>query len=110
MNIIGDVGGRRCILFDDIVDSAGTLCNAAKALSEQGAVSVSAYVSHGVLSGKACERVANSVLAEVVITDTIEASETVKGAAKVRQVSVAPLIGEAIRRIANEESVSKLFD
>jgi len=110
MNIIGDVSGRRCILFDDIVDSAGTLCNAAKALVDRGAVSVSAYVSHGVLSGKACERVANSVLAELVITDTIEASELVKTAGKVRQVSVAPLIGEAIRRIANEESVSKLFD
>ena len=110
MNIIGDVSGRRCILFDDIVDSAGTLCNAAKALVERGAVSVSAYVSHGVLSGKACERVKDSVLAELVITDTIEASELVKAAGKVRQVSVAPLIGEAIRRIANEESVSKLFD
>ena len=110
MNIIGDVSGRRCILFDDIVDSAGTLCNAARALTEQGAESVSAYVSHGVLSGKACERVEASVLAELVITDTIEASETVQSCGKVRQVSVAPLIGEAIRRIANEESVSKLFD
>ena len=110
MNIIGDVGGRRCILFDDIVDSAGTLCNAAKALADRGAESVSAYVSHGVLSGKACERVQNSVLEELVITDTIEPSETVRAASKVRQVSVAPLIGEAIRRIANEESVSKLFD
>ena len=110
MNIIGDVSGRRCILFDDIVDSAGTLCNAARALADRGAVSVSAYVSHGVLSGKACERVEGSVLTELVITDTIEASGTVKAAGKVRQVSVAPLIGEAIRRIANEESVSKLFD
>ena len=110
MNIIGDVSDRRCILFDDIVDSAGTLCNAAKALADRGAVSVSAYVSHGVLSGKACERVEGSVLTELVITDTIEASGTVKAAGKVRQVSVAPLIGEAIRRIANEESVSKLFD
>ncbi|MEO6340889.1 MAG: ribose-phosphate pyrophosphokinase [Caulobacteraceae bacterium] len=110
MNIIGDVKGRRCILFDDIVDSAGTLCNAAKALTEQGAVSVSAYVSHGVLSGAACERVTKSVLTELVITDSIEASDLVKGCKKVRQVTVAPLIGEAIRRIANEESVSKLFD
>ena len=84
--------------------------NAAKALADRGAVSVSAYVSHGVLSGKACERVEGSVLTELVITDTIEASGTVKAAGKVRQVSVAPLIGEAIRRIANEESVSKLFD
>jgi ribose-phosphate pyrophosphokinase len=110
MNIIGDVTGRRCILFDDIVDSAGTLCNAAKALMERGAESVSAYVSHGVLSGAACERVEKSVLAELVITDTIEPSSVVSGCGKVRQVSVAPLIGEAIRRIANEESVSKLFD
>jgi ribose-phosphate pyrophosphokinase len=110
MNIIGEVRGRRCILFDDIVDSAGTLCNAAQALMDRGAESVSAYVSHGVLSGKACERVEASVLSELVITDTIEASETVRNCAKVRHVSVAPLIGEAIRRIANEESVSKLFD
>jgi ribose-phosphate pyrophosphokinase len=106
MNIIGDVKGRRCILFDDIVDSAGTLCNAAAALIENGATEVSAYVSHGVLSGAACDRVAKSVLKELVITDTIE----VKECPKVRKVSVANLIGEAIRRIANEESVSKLFD
>ena len=110
MNIIGDVKDRRCILFDDIVDSAGTLCNAAKALIDRGATSVSAYVSHGVLSGAACQRVETSVLTELVITDTIEASDLVRACGKVRQVSVAPLIGEAIRRIANEESVSKLFD
>ena len=110
MNIIGEVRGRHCILFDDIVDSAGTLCNAAQAIADQGASSVSAYVSHGVLSGAACDRVTKSVLTELVITDTIEASEMVNACKKVRQVSVAPLIGEAIRRIANEESVSKLFD
>ena len=110
MNIIGDVAGRRCVLFDDIADSAGTLCNAGKALTEQGATAVSAYISHGVLSGAACERIAKSVLDEVVITDSIEASDLVKASKKVRQVSIAPLIGEAIRRIANEESVSKLFD
>ena len=110
MNIIGDVQGRRCILFDDIADSAGTLCNAAEALVKNGAASVSAYISHGVLSGAACERVQKSVLDELVITDSIEASDTVRACAKVRQVSIAPLIGEAIRRIANEESVSKLFD
>ena len=110
MNIIGDVSGRRCIMFDDIVDSAGTLCNAAKALSEHGAVSVSAYVSHGVLSGAACQRVSASVLDELVITDSIEAPEMVRGCGKIRVLSIAPLIGEAIRRIANEESVSKLFD
>ena len=110
MNIIGDVKGRRCILFDDIVDSAGTLCNAAQAIANEGAETVSAYVSHGVLSGIACDRVQNNVLTELVVTDTIEASELVRNSAKVRHVSVAPLIGEAIRRIANEESVSKLFD
>ncbi|HYF22088.1 MAG TPA: ribose-phosphate pyrophosphokinase [Caulobacteraceae bacterium] len=110
MNIIGDVKGRRCILYDDIVDSAGTLCNAAKALMDQGATEVAAYVTHGVLSGAAIERVSNSVLSELVITDSIEAPGNVKACDKVRVVGVAPLIGEAIRRIANEESVSKLFD
>jgi ribose-phosphate pyrophosphokinase len=109
-NIVGDVGGRRLILFDDIVDSAGTLCNAAQALMDAGATEVSAYVTHGVLSGAALERVQASVLKELVITDTIEAPERLAGAPKVRQVSCARLIGEAIRRIANEESVSKLFD
>ena len=110
MNIIGDIRGRNCVLFDDIVDSAGTLCNAAQALADQGALSVSAYVTHGVLSGAACERVSKSVLKELVITDSIEAPEPVAGCSKVREVSIAPLMGEAIRRIANEESVSKLFD
>ena len=110
MNIIGEVAGRSCILFDDIADSAGTLCNAAKALADAGATEVSAYVSHGVLSGAASDRVQRSVLRELVITDSIEASELVRGASKVRHISIAPLIGEAIRRIANEESVSKLFD
>jgi ribose-phosphate pyrophosphokinase len=110
MNIIGEVSGRRCILYDDIVDSAGTLCNAAKALIDQGAKEVSAYISHGVLSGPAVERINASVLTEVVITDSIEAPDRVSGCGKIRQISVAPLIGEAIRRIANEESVSKLFD
>ena len=110
MNIIGDVSGRRCILFDDIVDSAGTLVGAAEALAERGATEVSAYISHGVMSGPAAQRVADSVLKELVLTDTIEASQTVQACGKVRHVSVAPLIGEAIRRIANEESVSKLFD
>jgi ribose-phosphate pyrophosphokinase len=110
MNIIGDVAGRRCILFDDIVDSAGTLCNAAKAVAERGADSVSAYISHGVLSGAATDRITKSVLTELVVTDSIEASDLVRACEKVRHVSVAPLIGEAIRRIANEESVSKLFD
>jgi len=110
MNIIGDVSGRRCILFDDIVDSAGTLCNAAQALSEQGAVEVAAYVSHGVLSGPAVNRVMDSVLSELVVTDSIALSDDALACEKIRTVSIAPLIGEAIRRIANEESVSKLFD
>jgi ribose-phosphate pyrophosphokinase len=110
MNIVGDVAGRRCILFDDIVDSAGTLVNAAQALVDRGATEVSAYVSHGVLSGPAVGRVKTSILKELVITDTIEQPELVAQEPKIRTVAIAPLIGEAIRRIANEESVSKLFD
>ena len=110
MNIIGDVSGRRCILFDDIVDSGGTLVNAAKALIDQGATEVSAYISHGVLSGPAVQRVADGPLKQLVITDSIEQPHEVTTCAKIRSVAVAPLIGEAIRRIANEESVSKLFD
>jgi ribose-phosphate pyrophosphokinase len=110
MNIIGDVAGRRCILFDDIVDSGGTLVNAAKALIDQGATEVSAYISHGVLSGPAVQRVADGPLKELVITDSIEQPDEVLKCGKIRRVSAAPLIGEAIRRIANEESVSKLFD
>ena len=109
-NIIGDVTGRRLIMFDDIADSAGTLCSAAQSLIDAGATEVSAYVTHGVLSGAACERVKNSVLKELVITDSIEQPEPIIDSPKIRQVSCAPLIGEAIRRIANEESVSKLFD
>ena len=110
MNIIGDVEGRRCIIFDDIVDSGGTLCNAAAKLKEQGAISVSAYVTHGVLSGKAVERIAKSELSELVMTDSIAVDESVTKAPNIRMISIAPLLGEAIRRIANEESVSKLFD
>ncbi|MFN4092699.1 MAG: ribose-phosphate pyrophosphokinase [Brevundimonas sp.] len=110
MNIIGDVEGRKCILFDDIVDSGGTLVNAASALMGRGASEVSAYISHGVLSGPAVQRVSDGPLKELVITDSIEAPDEVLNCSKIRRVSVAPLIGEAIRRIANEESVSKLFD
>jgi ribose-phosphate pyrophosphokinase len=109
-NIIGDVAGRRLILFDDIVDSAGTLCNAAQSLIDAGATEVSAYVTHGVLSGIAAERVSKSVLKELVTTDSIELADEVAGCPKIRRVSCGPLIAEAIRRIANEESVSKLFD
>ena len=110
MNIIGDVEGRRCIIFDDIIDSGGTLCNAAAALKDQGAKEVSAYITHGVLSGKAVERISNSVLKELVVTDSIDVTAKVAAGKNIRSLSVAPLLGEAIRRIANDESVSKLFD
>jgi ribose-phosphate pyrophosphokinase len=110
MNIIGDVEGRRCIIFDDIIDSGGTLCNAAAALKDQGAKEVSAYITHGVLSGKAVERISGSVLKELVVTDSIDVTAKVKASKNIRSLSVAPLLGEAIRRIANDESVSKLFD
>jgi len=110
MNIIGEVDGRHCILVDDIVDSAGTLCNAASALMEKGAKSVSAYVTHGVLSGGAVSRVASSTLVELVTTDSILATEAVRVSPNIRQVSIAPLIGEAMKRISEESSVSSLFD
>jgi ribose-phosphate pyrophosphokinase len=110
MNIIGDIKGRRCIMVDDIVDSAGTLCNAAEALIETGAASVSAYVTHGVLSGGAVARVSASPIEKLVTTDTIQATEAVRVSHNLRQLSVAPLIGEAMRRISEERSVSSLFD
>ncbi|RAN41754.1 ribose-phosphate pyrophosphokinase [Hyphomonas sp. GM-8P] len=110
MNIIGDVSGKRCIMLDDMCDSGGTLANAAAALKEAGAKSVAAYVSHGVLSGKAVERIEKSVLDELVMTDTIAPSDEAKKSKSIRILPIAPLLGEAIRRIANEESVSKLFD
>ncbi len=110
MHIIGEIEGRHCILYDDIVDSAGTLCNAAEALKKGGAASVAAYVTHGVLSGKAIERITNSVLTSMVITDTITATEDVKKAHNIRVLTVAPLLAEAIRRISEETSVSSLFD
>jgi len=109
MNIIGDVNGRSCIMVDDIVDSGGTLCNAAQALMEKGATAVSAYITHGVLSGNAIDRIAASQLKELVITDSIQPTDAVRGASNVRVLSIAPLIGEAIRRTALEESVSSLF-
>ena len=110
MNIIGEVDGRRCILVDDIVDSAGTLCNAAVALKAKGAASVSAYVTHGVLSGGAVARVTAAPLDELVITDSIQATEAVRVARNIRQLSIAPLLAEAAKRISSEESVSSLFD
>jgi ribose-phosphate pyrophosphokinase len=110
MNIIGDVTDRRCVLVDDIVDSAGTLCNAAVALKDAGARSVSAYVTHGVLSGGAVARVSASPLEELVITDSIMATEAVRVSQNVRQLTIAPLMAEAMRRISEERSVSSLFD
>lgn len=109
MNIIGDVKGQDCILVDDIVDSAGTLCNAAMALRDAGATSVHAYVTHGVLSGEAVNRVTNSPLESLVITDSIEASEAVRNAPNIRVISVAELVGESILRISEERSVTSLF-
>src|SRR5690606_16499150 len=110
MNIIGDVKGQRCILVDDIVDSAGTLCNAAAALMEKGAKSVAGYVTHGVLSGGAVARINDSALEEMVTTDSILETEACRASPKMRQLSVAPLIGEAMYRISKETSVSSLFD
>jgi ribose-phosphate pyrophosphokinase len=110
MNIIGDVEGRTCILIDDIVDSAGTLCNAAAALRQQGAVEVFAYCTHGVLSGGAAARVGASELKELVVTDSIWSGEADAKGGKVRRLTVAPLLAEAIKRIADEASVSSLFD
>jgi ribose-phosphate pyrophosphokinase len=110
MNIIGDVDGRTCILVDDIVDSAGTLCNAAAALRQQGAEEVFAYCTHGVLSGGAAARVAASELKELVVTDSIWSGEADGDGGKIRRLTIAPLLAEAVRRIADESSVSSLFD
>jgi ribose-phosphate pyrophosphokinase len=110
MNIIGDVSGRHCILVDDIVDSGGTLCNAADVLLDKGALSVAAYITHGVLSGGAVARVTGSKLRELVTTDTIEPTGAVLTAHNIRIVSIAALLGEAINRTALEKSVSSLFD
>ena len=108
MNLIGDVKGKHAILVDDIVDPGGTLCNAAQAIIDAGALSVRAYITHGVLTGEACQKVEKSALAELVVTDSIP-NRCPKGCKKTRQVSVAQLFGEAIRRVTNEESVSSLF-
>jgi ribose-phosphate pyrophosphokinase len=110
MNIIGDVSGQTCILIDDIVDSGGTLVNAAEALLKAGAKEVSAYITHGVLSEGAAERIAASKLKELVVTDSILETEATKAAANIRRMSIASLIGEAIARTASEQSVSSLFD
>ena len=110
MNIIGDVEGRRCIIVDDIVDSAGTLCNAAQALKDAGAAKVSAHISHGVFSGEAVLRIENSVLDLVTVTDSIQPSDVVLSAKNIRVIPIAPLMAEAMRRISEESSVSSLFD
>ena len=110
MNIIGDVKGKECFIIDDIVDSAGTLCNASDALIREGATKVYSYVTHGVLSGKAVERVNKSSLTKLLITDTIEESDAVKKSDKIDVISISSLLGEAIKRISDEKSVSSLFD
>ena len=109
MHIIGDVKGRDCILVDDLVDTAGTLCKAANALIEHGAKSVTAYVVHAVLSGPAVENINQSALTELVVTDTIPLSEEALNSERIRQVSVAPVLGETIRRVHQEESVSEIM-
>ena len=110
MNIIGDVKGKECFMIDDIVDSAGTLCNASDALIREGATKVYSYVTHGVLSGKAVERVNKSSLTKLLITDTIGESDAVKESDKIDVISISSLLGEAIKRISDEKSVSSLFD
>ena len=110
MSIIGDVEGKACVLIDDIVDSGGTICNAAEALLKNGATEIYAYATHGVLSGKAVERIKNSKLKSMVVTDSIESTADMRACPNIRTVSIAPLIGEAMRRINNEASVSSLFD
>jgi ribose-phosphate pyrophosphokinase len=110
MNIIGDVEGRACVLIDDIVDSGGTISNAAEALLKNGATEVYAYATHGVLSGGAVQRIKNSKLKSMVVTDSIESTADMKACPNIRIISIAPLIGEAMRRINNEASVSSLFD
>ena len=109
MNIIGEVKGRTCVITDDIVDTAGTLCNAAGALKERGAKRVVAYITHPVLSGAAVERIMNSALDELVVTDTIPLSAAAEACPKIRQVSCAAIIGVTLSRIAREDSVSNLF-
>jgi ribose-phosphate pyrophosphokinase len=109
MNIIGEVKGRSCVLVDDMVDTAGTLCQAAKALKDEGAVRVVAYITHPVLSGKAIERISTSELDELVVTDTLALSAAAQACPKIRQLSVSGLLAETIRRINDEESVSSLY-
>jgi ribose-phosphate pyrophosphokinase len=109
MNVIGDVRGKTCILVDDIVDTAGTLCTAAEALKEEGAIGVVSYITHAVFSGPAIDRIADSELDRMVVTDTIPLSESAESCAKIEQLSLARLMAEAIRRVSNEESISAMF-
>jgi ribose-phosphate pyrophosphokinase len=109
MNIIGDIAGKVCVLVDDMIDTAGTLCHAAAALKEEGAQKVVAYITHPVLSGEAVSRISDSVLDELVVTDTIPLSQAASGCRRIRQLSVAGLLAETIRRIRDEESVSSLY-
>ena len=109
MHIIGDVEGRTCVLVDDMVDTAGTLCNAANALKERGATKVVAYCTHAVLSGKALDNIRNSQLDELVVTDTIPLSAEARSIGKIRQLTIADILAESIRRVSNEESISALF-
>ena len=109
VNIIGDVKDKTCILLDDIADSAGTLCNAAKALKENGAKEIYSYIVHGVLSGDALEKIKDSSIKELVLTDSIQISESIKNSKNIRHISIAPLLGEAIKRIHSDSSVSALF-
>ena len=110
MHIIGEVENKTCVLLDDIADSAGTLCNAARALRENGAKDIYSYIAHGVLTGNSVEKIQSSEIKELVITDSISASEAVKNAKNIRHISIAPLMGEAIKRISSDSSVSALFD
>ena len=109
MNVIGDVSGRPCVLVDDMVDTAGTLCTAGKALKERGATHVYAYITHAVLSGPAVERISASEIDEIVVTDTIPLRQEARDCKKIRQLSLDSLLAEAIRRVSNEESISAMF-
>ena len=109
MNVIGDVEGKTCILVDDIVDTAGTLCTAAEALKEEGAIKVVAYITHPVFSGPAVERITQSELDEMVVTDTIPLSEAALDCEKIAQLSLSETLAESIRRVSNEESISAMF-
>jgi ribose-phosphate pyrophosphokinase len=109
MNIIGDIRDKTCVLVDDMIDTAGTLCLGAQALKDEGAAKVVAYITHPVLSGEAVDRISRSVLDELVVTDTIPLSTAARGCSRIRQLSVAALLAETIRRIRDEESVSSLY-